>query len=199
MRGGAFKPRTSPYAFQGKGVEGLTMLKNAASRHGLPIVTELMDVRMLDTFLAHDVDVIQIGTRNMQNFDLLKEVGRVNVPVILKRGMSATIGEWLMAAEYIAAGGNHQIMLCERGIRTFETAYRNVLDVTAVAGAQEGNALAGDRRSVARRRQGVDGAGAVVRRGGRRCGRIADRSASLSRRSMVRRRPGFGDPPSSRT
>jgi len=133
MRGGAFKPRTSPYAFQGKGVEGLTMLKNAASRHGLPVVTELMDVRMLDTFLAHDVDVIQIGTRNMQNFDLLKEVGRVNVPVILKRGMSATIGEWLMAAEYIAAGGNHQIMLCERGIRTFETAYRNVLDVTAVA------------------------------------------------------------------
>ena len=133
MRGGAFKPRTSPYAFQGKGVEGLTMLKNAASRFGLPIVTELMDVRMLDTFLDNDVDVIQIGTRNMQNFDLLKEVGRVNVPVILKRGMSATISEWLMAAEYIAAGGNHQIIMCERGIRTFETAYRNVLDVTAVA------------------------------------------------------------------
>ena len=88
---------------------------------------------MLDTFLAHDVDVIQIGTRNMQNFDLLKEVGKVNVPVILKRGMSATISEWLMAAEYIAAGGNHRIILCERGIRTFETAYRNVLDVTAVA------------------------------------------------------------------
>jgi len=133
MRGGAFKPRTSPYAFQGKGVEGLTMLKNAASRFGLPIVTELMDVRMLDTFLENDVDVIQIGTRNMQNFDLLKEVGRVNVPVILKRGMSATISEWLMAAEYIAAGGNHQIIMCERGIRTFEMAYRNVLDVTAVA------------------------------------------------------------------
>jgi len=133
MRGGAFKPRTSPYSFQGKGIEGLTMLKDAAREHGLPIVTELMDVRMLDTFLEHDVDVIQIGTRNMQNFDLLKEVGKVNVPVILKRGMSATISEWLMAAEYIAAGGNHRIMLCERGIRTFETAYRNVLDVTAVA------------------------------------------------------------------
>jgi 3-deoxy-7-phosphoheptulonate synthase len=88
---------------------------------------------MLDTFLEHRVDVIQIGTRNMQNFDLLKEVGKVDVPVILKRGMSATIGEWLMAAEYVAAGGNHRIMLCERGIRTFETAYRNVLDVTAVA------------------------------------------------------------------
>ena len=133
MRGGAFKPRTSPYAFQGKGVDGLAMLRNAAARHRLPVVTELMDVRMLDTFLEHKVDVIQIGTRNMQNFDLLKEVGRVDVPVILKRGMSATIAEWLMAAEYIAAGGNHKIMLCERGIRTFESAYRNVLDVTAVA------------------------------------------------------------------
>jgi len=133
MRGGAFKPRTSPYAFQGKGVEGLTMLKDAAKGRGLPIVTELMDVRMLDTFLEHDVDVIQIGTRNMQNFDLLKEVGTVDVPVVLKRGMSATISEWLMAAEYIAAGGNHRIILCERGIRTYETAYRNVLDVTAVA------------------------------------------------------------------
>jgi 3-deoxy-7-phosphoheptulonate synthase len=133
MRGGAFKPRTSPYAFQGKGVEGLTMLQDAARAHGLPVVTELMDVRMLDTFLDHGVDVIQIGTRNMQNFDLLKAVGTVDVPVILKRGMSATIAEWLMAAEYIAAGGNHRIILCERGIRTFETAYRNVLDVTAVA------------------------------------------------------------------
>jgi 3-deoxy-7-phosphoheptulonate synthase len=132
MRGGAFKPRTSPYAFQGKGVDGLTLLQQAAARHDLPVVTELMDVRMLDTFLAHRVDVIQIGTRNMQNFDLLKEVGRVDVPVILKRGMSATISEWLMAAEYIAAGGNHKIILCERGIRTFETAYRNVLDVTAI-------------------------------------------------------------------
>jgi 3-deoxy-7-phosphoheptulonate synthase len=133
MRGGAFKPRTSPYAFQGKGVDGLALLQNAAARHGLPVVTELMDVRMLDTFLDHKVDVIQIGTRNMQNFDLLKEVGRVDVPVILKRGMSATVNEWLMAAEYVAAGGNHKIILCERGIRTFETAYRNVLDVTAVA------------------------------------------------------------------
>ena len=133
MRGGAFKPRTSPYAFQGKGVDGLALLQDAAARHGLPVVTELMDVRMLDAFLEHKVDVIQIGTRNMQNFDLLKEVGRVDVPVILKRGMSATVGEWLMAAEYVAAGGNHKIVLCERGIRTFETAYRNVLDVTAVA------------------------------------------------------------------
>lgn len=132
MRGGAFKPRTSPYAFQGTGVEGLEMFQTAAKRHNLPIVTELMDVRMLDTFLEHKVDVIQIGTRNMQNFDLLKEVGKVQVPVILKRGMSATISEWLMSAEYIAAAGNHNIIFCERGVRSFETAYRNMLDVTAV-------------------------------------------------------------------
>ncbi|MBY0576746.1 MAG: 3-deoxy-7-phosphoheptulonate synthase [Gallionellaceae bacterium] len=132
MRGGAFKPRTSPYAFQGKGKEGLDMFRNAASPYKLPIVTELMDVRQIDLFMEYDVDVIQIGTRNMQNFDLLKEVGRINKPVILKRGMSATISEWLMSAEYIAAGGNHNIIFCERGIRTFETAYRNVLDVTAI-------------------------------------------------------------------
>ena len=132
MRGGAFKPRTSPYAFQGTGAEGLDMFRQAADAEGLPIVTELMDVRQLPMFMDYGVDVIQIGTRNMQNFDLLKEVGRINVPVILKRGMSATISEWLMAAEYIAAGGNHNIIFCERGIRTFETAYRNVLDVTAI-------------------------------------------------------------------
>ncbi len=132
MRGGAFKPRTSPYTFQGKGVEGLEMFRKAADVQGLPIVTELMDVRMLDTFMDWDVDVVQIGTRNMQNFDLLKELGRINKPVILKRGMSATISEWLMAAEYIAASGNHNIIFCERGIRTFETYYRNVLDVTAI-------------------------------------------------------------------
>lgn len=132
MRGGAFKPRTSPYTFQGNGEEGLRMFRKAADKYNLRIVTELMDARMLDTFLKYDVDVIQIGTRSMQNFELLKEVGRTNKPVILKRGMSATISEWLMAAEYIAAGGNHNIIFCERGIRTFETAYRNVMDVTCI-------------------------------------------------------------------
>jgi 3-deoxy-7-phosphoheptulonate synthase len=132
MRGGAFKPRTSPYTFQGNGEEGLKMFRKAADKYNLRIVTELMDARMLDTFLKYDVDVIQIGTRSMQNFELLKEVGRTNKPVILKRGMSATISEWLMAAEYIAAGGNHNIIFCERGIRTFETAYRNVMDVTCI-------------------------------------------------------------------
>jgi len=132
LRGGAYKPRTSPYAFQGVGEAGLGYLRDAARRYGMPMVSELLDIRLLDTFLEYDVDVIQIGTRNMQNFDLLKEVGRINKPVILKRGMSATISEWLMSAEYIAAGGNHNIIFCERGIRTFETAYRNVLDVTAI-------------------------------------------------------------------
>jgi len=132
MRCGAFKPRTSPYTFQGNGEEGLRMFRKAADKYNLRIVTELMDARMLDTFLKYDVDVIQIGTRSMQNFELLKEVGRINKPVILKRGMSATISEWLMAAEYIAAGGNHNIIFCERGIRTFETAYRNVMDVTCI-------------------------------------------------------------------
>ncbi|MDE2365646.1 MAG: 3-deoxy-7-phosphoheptulonate synthase [Betaproteobacteria bacterium] len=132
MRGGAFKPRTSPYTFQGNGEEGLKMFRKAADKYDLRIVTELMDARMLDTFLKYDVDVIQIGTRSMQNFELLKEVGRIDKPVILKRGMSATISEWLMAAEYIAAGGNHNIIFCERGIRTFETAYRNVMDVTCI-------------------------------------------------------------------
>ena len=132
MRGGAFKPRSSPYSFQGAGMDGLDMFRQAANDSGLPMVTELLDVRHLDAFLEKKVDVIQIGTRNMQNFELLKEVGKINVPVILKRGMSATISEWLMAAEYIAIGGNHNIIFCERGIRTFETAYRNVLDVTAI-------------------------------------------------------------------
>lgn len=132
MRGGAFKPRSSPYTFQGKGVEGLNMFRQAADKQNLPIVTELMDVRMLETFLEYGVDVIQIGARNMQNFDLLKEVGKTHTPIVLKRGLCATISEWLMSAEYIAAGGNHNIILCERGVRSFETAYRNMLDVTAI-------------------------------------------------------------------
>lgn len=132
MRGGAFKPRTSPYTFQGLGDIGLDYFKNSAKKYGLPIVTELMDVRKIDLFLEKGVDVIQIGTRNMQNFDLLKEVGKLDLPIILKRGMSATIKDWLMSAEYIAAQGNQRIIFAERGIRTFETQYRNVLDVTAI-------------------------------------------------------------------
>ncbi|ODN44105.1 3-deoxy-7-phosphoheptulonate synthase [Piscirickettsia litoralis] len=132
MRGGAFKPRTNPYSFQGHGIDGLTMLEQAARPNELPIVTELLDVRHLEHFLSTGVDLIQIGTRNMQNFELLKEVGRTKTPVLLKRGMCATIKEWLNAAEYIAAHGNSNIILCERGVRSFESAYRNMLDITAI-------------------------------------------------------------------
>ncbi len=131
LRGGAFKPRTSPYAFQGLGAEGLRMLSVAKRETGLPIVTELMDFKDIELF--NDVDVIQIGARNMQNFNLLKEVGSyTKKPVLLKRGMSATVQELLMSAEYIMASGNPNVMLCERGIRTFETALRNTLDLGVV-------------------------------------------------------------------
>lgn len=131
LRGGAFKPRTSPYSFQGLKEEGLDLLKIARKETGLPIVTEIMSARMLERFVE-DVDLIQVGARNMQNFELLKELGKTNVPVLLKRGLSATIEEWLMAAEYIMAGGNDNVILCERGIRTFETYTRNTLDLSAI-------------------------------------------------------------------
>lgn len=131
LRGGAFKPRTSPYAFQGLGVEGLEILAEARELTGLPIVTELMDPRHLDD-VAEYSDIIQIGARNMQNFQLLSAVGEVRRPVLLKRGLAATIDELLMAAEYIVKEGNDQVILCERGIRTFETATRNTLDLSAV-------------------------------------------------------------------
>lgn len=131
LRGGAFKPRTSPYSFQGLELEELKLLKIAKEETGLPIVTELMSTDYLDTFVEA-VDMIQIGARNMQNFDLLKQVGRTKKPVLLKRGLSSTIEEWLMSAEYIMAGGNDNVILCERGIRTFETITRNTLDLQAV-------------------------------------------------------------------
>ncbi|MCR4616345.1 MAG: 3-deoxy-7-phosphoheptulonate synthase [Clostridiales bacterium] len=130
LRGGAFKPRTSPYAFQGMRGEGIKLLLKAKELTGLPIVTEIMDLSQLDLF--DDVDVIQVGARNMQNFELLKALGKTDKPILLKRGLSATIQEWLMSAEYIMSGGNDKIILCERGIRTFETATRNTLDLSAV-------------------------------------------------------------------
>jgi 3-deoxy-7-phosphoheptulonate synthase len=131
LRGGAFKPRTSPYSFQGLGEEGLKYLAEAREKTGLPIITEIMDPRDLDVIVEYS-DIIQIGARNMQNFRLLLEVGTTQKPVLLKRGLSSTIKEWLMSAEYIMSRGNHQVMLCERGIRTFETATRNTLDLSAV-------------------------------------------------------------------
>ena len=131
LRGGSFKPRTSPYSFQGLKVKGLELLKIAKQETGLPIVTEIMSADKIERFVE-DVDVIQVGARNMQNFELLKELGKTNKPILLKRGLSATIEEWIMSAEYIMAGGNDNVILCERGIRTFETYTRNTLDLSAI-------------------------------------------------------------------
>ncbi|QGG47731.1 3-deoxy-7-phosphoheptulonate synthase [Heliorestis convoluta] len=131
LRGGAFKPRTSPYAFQGLEEKGLQLLAQAREETGLLITTEVMDPRSIEV-IAHYSDILQVGARNMQNFFLLKELSRVNKPILLKRGLSSTIEEWLMAAEYLMAGGNHQVILCERGIRTFETYTRNTLDLSAI-------------------------------------------------------------------
>jgi 3-deoxy-7-phosphoheptulonate synthase len=131
LRGGAFKPRTSPYAFQGLGAEALRLLAEVRAETGLPVVTEVMDTRQVDLVAEH-ADMLQVGARNMQNFSLLAELGRVQRPILLKRGLSATIKELLMAAEYIMANGNHNVVLCERGIRTYETATRNTLDISAI-------------------------------------------------------------------
>ena len=136
LRGGAFKPRTSPYSFQGLKYEGLELLKEAKAATGLPIVTELMSPYDIDRFVQ-DVDVIQIGARNMQNFELLKELGKLDKPILLKRGLAATIEEWLMSAEYILSGDNPNVILCERGIRTFETYTRNTLDLSAVVAIKQ--------------------------------------------------------------
>ena len=131
LRGGAFKPRTSPYAFQGMRAEGLELLRKAREETGAPIVTEIMDLSHLPLF--EDVDVIQVGARNMQNFELLKELGKTDKPILLKRGLAATMEELLMSAEYVMAGGNNKVMLCERGIRTFEHYTRNTMDISAIA------------------------------------------------------------------
>ncbi len=136
LRGGAFKPRTSPYSFQGLGEEGLRYLREAGDRHGLNVITEVMDLSKIDLIYRY-TDVFQVGARNMQNFDLLKELGRSDKPVFLKRGASATIEEWLMAAEYVMSEGNPHVILCERGIRTFETYTRNTLDLSAVPVVKE--------------------------------------------------------------
>ena len=132
LRGGAFKPRTSPYSFQGLREKGLDLLCGAGRHAGLPGVTEIMSLDKLDEFIKAGVDIIQVGARNMQNFELLRGLGKTRIPILLKRGLSATVEEWLMSAEYIMAGGNHNVILCERGIRTFETYTRNTLDLSAV-------------------------------------------------------------------
>ncbi len=131
LRGGAFKPRSSPYSFQGLGVEGLKLLREAGDQFGMLVISEVMEISQIDTMLPY-VDILQIGARNMQNFNLLRELGRIKKPVLLKRGIAATIEELLLSAEYIMAGGNYQIILCERGIRTFETYTRNTMDISAI-------------------------------------------------------------------
>jgi 3-deoxy-7-phosphoheptulonate synthase len=136
LRGGAFKPRSSPYSFQGLGEEGLRLLKSAADRHNLKLITEVMDVSQI-ALIERYADILQVGARNMQNFTLLRELGHSKTPVMLKRGLSATIEEWLMSAEYILAGGNMNVMLCERGIRTFESYTRNTLDISAIPVVQK--------------------------------------------------------------
>lgn len=136
LRGGAFKPRTSPYDFQGLGIEGLKMMRSVGDETGLKIVTEIVDINDLDTICRY-ADMLQVGARNMQNFQLLKEIGHTKKPVLLKNGLCATVSEWLNAAEYIASGGNYNIVLCERGIRTCETFTRNTLDLSAVAAVKE--------------------------------------------------------------
>jgi 3-deoxy-7-phosphoheptulonate synthase len=136
LRGGAYKPRTSPYSFQGLGEEGLRILAQAREMTGLPFITEVTDVREME-IVASYADVVQIGSRNMQNFALLKEAGRINKPVMLKRGFSSTLEEWLLAAEYIASGGNPNIIMCERGIRSFENYTRNTMDISAIPALKE--------------------------------------------------------------
>ena len=198
FRGGAYKPRTSPYAFEGLGQEGLRLLAEAKAQTGLPIVTEVMDVRDLEPVLEV-ADVIQIGARNMQNYTLLSEIGRSGCPALIKRGLSSTLEELLMAAEYILKEGNEAVMLCERGIRTFETAYRFTLDLMAIPVLKELTHLPVivDPSHAAGRRDLVTADVAGRRGGGRR--RDHRRGPSPPRRGDLRRRPAARGATSSRT
>ena len=189
VRGGAYKPRTSPYAFQGLGQEGLRLLAEAKEQTGLPIVTELMDARDLEPVLEV-ADVIQIGARNMQNYSLLSEIGRSGCPVLIKRGLSSTLEELLMAAEYVLKEGNEAVILCERGIRTFETAYRFTLDLTAVPGAQGAQPPAGHRRPQPRGGPARPRRAAEPRRRRGRRRRHHRRGAPRSRERHLRRAAG---------
>lgn len=168
LRGGAYKPRTSPYAFQGMGVEGLKLLRAAGDENNMATVSEVMEIGQIEKMLEY-VDILQVGARNMQNFNLLSALGQVRKPILLKRGMSATIQEWLLAAEYIMAGGNYDIILCERGIRTFETATRNTLDIAAIPVIEKLSHLpiiADPSHAVGRRDKVMPVARAIVAAGG---------------------------------
>ncbi len=180
LRGGAFKPRTSPYSFQGLGMDGVRFLAEARAETGLPIITEVMEPSQLGP-VAEYADILQIGARNMQNFPLLMAAGKIDRPVMLKRGISATVEEWLMAAEYIVSSGNPEVILCERGIRTFETYTRNTLDLTAVPLLHRLIAPAGHRGSLARHRQALAGAADGGGGGRRWCRRHHGRGAPQPR------------------
>jgi 3-deoxy-7-phosphoheptulonate synthase len=187
IRGGAFKPRSSPYAFQGLGEEGLRMLREAADRNGLLVVSEVMDLTQIP-LVAQYADILQVGARNMQNFNLLRELGKLRKPVLLKRGISATIEELLLSAEYILAGGNYDVILCERGIRTFETYTRNTMDISAIPVVKKLSHLpiVADPSHGTGRRDMV--APMAPRRRGRRRRRFADGGASRSGPCPERRR-----------
>ena len=192
LRGGAFKPRSSPYSFQGLGEEGLRMLRGAADRHNLKLVSEVMDISQIE-LIERYAHILQVGARNMQNFTLLRELGRTRTPVLLKRGISATIEEWLLSAEYILAGGNMNVMLCERGIRTFESYTRNTLDISAIPVVQKLSHLpiiADPSHGTGPARQGgADGA-----RRGRRRRRRPDHRGPLRSRSRAERRRAVAVP-----
>ena len=174
LRGGAFKPRTSPYSFQGLGLKGLEMLRSAADAHGLLLVSEVMDLTQIPMIIEY-VDVLQVGARNMQNYNLLKEIGKVSKPVLLKRGISATLEELLLSAEYIMMGGNYNVVLCERGIRTFESYTRNTLDISAIP-VIKALPPADHCRSLARHRPARQGPAHGSGRRGRGRRRLVDRS-----------------------
>ena len=196
LRGGAFKPRTSPYAFQGMGLKGLKILDKARKETGLPIVTEVVDTRDV-SWVGEYADVLQIGARNMQNFSLLREVGKSGKPILLKRGMHSTIEEWLNCAEYILAEGNDKVILCERGIRTFETYTRNTLDLSAVQGRASREPPPRPRRSLARHGPQVHDRPHEPRGGDGRGPRTRDRGAHLPRRGPLRQGPAASRPRSS--
>ena len=188
LRGGAFKPRTSPYDFQGMEEEGLRLLRQAGERTRMAVVTEVMSDSDVE-LIAEYADIMQVGARNMQNFALLKALGRCARPVLLKRGMSSTVKELLMSAEYIVAHGNPNVILCERGIRTFETVTRNTCDIAAIAGLERVDASARGARSEPRHRQAQPGAGPQPRRGGDRRRRPDRRGAPVPGQGGERRRP----------
>ena len=187
LRGGAFKPRSSPYSFQGLGIPGLELMREAADAHGLLTVSEVMEIAQIEPMLPY-VDCFQVGARNMQNFNLLRELGQVRKPVLLKRGIAATIEELLLSSEYILSGGNYDVILCERGIRTYETSTRNTMDISAIPVVKKLSHLPIVGRSLARHRPPRHGGSHGEGRRGRGRRRDPDRGPPQRRQGRLRRR-----------